>query len=90
MRSLLITCILIGLAAVAAPQLFTHYLNQPVTANVVEASAPSPEAENAPPPGVRQVLHSVDLYVDRSGLVYITDFNAGLYVLEWTGQPSVF
>lgn len=41
-------------------------------------------------PDVKQVLHSADLYVDRNGLVYITDFNAGLYVVEWTGEASVF
>ena len=29
------------------------------------------------------VLHSVDLFVQPDGLLYMTDFNAGLYILEW-------
>ncbi|MGN6100058.1 MAG: LVIVD repeat-containing protein [Devosia sp.] len=41
-------------------------------------------------PGVKQILHSADLYVDKRGLVYISDFNAGLYIAEWTGDAAVF
>jgi hypothetical protein len=41
-------------------------------------------------PGAKQVLHSADLYVAPNGLVYITDFNAGLYIAEWTGDQAVF
>jgi hypothetical protein len=41
-------------------------------------------------PGVKQILHSADLYVEPNGLVYITDFNAGLYIAEWTGGGGVF
>jgi hypothetical protein len=41
-------------------------------------------------PGAKQVLHSADLYVAPNGLVYITDFNAGLYIAEWTGEQAVF
>jgi aspartyl protease family protein len=55
MRSLLITCVLIGLAAVAAPQLFKHYMQHPMAANVAEASAPPVGEGPAPAPGVRQV-----------------------------------
>ena len=74
MRTLLLTCILIGLAAVAAPQLFTHYMQQPMTANVVEASAPSAEGENAPPPGVRQV----QIEAEGDGHFYVNaDINSG-------------
>ena len=57
MRSLLVTCILIGLAAVAAPQLFTHYVRPTTTANMISApEPPTAEEGTAPPaPGVRQV-----------------------------------
>jgi hypothetical protein len=33
-------------------------------------------------PGIVRQLHSADVYVDKSGLAYLTDFNAGLYVIE--------
>jgi len=32
-----------------------------------------------------RVAHSADVYVDREGLMYVTDFNAGLHILEYTG-----
>jgi hypothetical protein len=35
-------------------------------------------------------LHSADLYVAPNGLAYITDFNAGLYIAEWTAGGGVF
>jgi hypothetical protein len=28
----------------------------------------------------------VDVYVDREGLMYTTDFNAGVHILEWQGS----
>jgi hypothetical protein len=40
--------------------------------------------------GIQQILHTADLAVDRNGLVYLTDFNAGLYIAEWTGDAAVF
>jgi aspartyl protease family protein len=75
MRSLLITCILIGLAAVAAPQLFTHYVRQPTTANMVSTpETPAAEEGTAPPPGVRQV----EIEAERDGHFYVSaDINSG-------------
>ena len=71
MRSLLITCVLIGLAAVAAPGLFTHYLNQPIrssddAANVATESAAANEGE-ARVPGPRQV----EIQAERDGHFYV-------------------
>jgi len=36
-------------------------------------------------PGIIPQLHTADVYVDKSGLAFITDFNAGLYIVqnEW-------
>ncbi len=36
-------------------------------------------------PGIIPQLHTADVYVDTSGLAFVTDFNAGLYVVqnEW-------
>jgi hypothetical protein len=36
-------------------------------------------------PNIRRVIHTCDAYVDRNGLIYITDYNAGLYILQWQG-----
>jgi hypothetical protein len=36
-------------------------------------------------PETKRQLHSADLYVQPNGLVYMTDFNAGLYIMEWSG-----
>jgi hypothetical protein len=37
-------------------------------------------------PGIIPQLHTADVYVEKSGLAFITDFNAGLYIVqnEWT------
>jgi hypothetical protein len=32
-----------------------------------------------------RVAHSADVFVDRQGLMYVTDFNAGLHILEFKG-----
>lgn len=32
-----------------------------------------------------RVVHSADVYVDKEGLMYVTDFNAGLHILEFKG-----
>jgi hypothetical protein len=38
-----------------------------------------------PRPNRPKVLHSADVYVDRNGLCYATDFNAGLYIVQYEG-----
>jgi hypothetical protein len=37
-------------------------------------------------PNRPHVIHMVDVYVDREGLMYTTDFNAGVHILEWQGS----
>ena len=67
MRSLLIACVLIGLAAVAAPNLFTRYLQQPQHANAATTEdSPVPDTSSAPP-GVRQV----EIRAERDGHFYV-------------------
>ena len=46
---------------------------------------PRPTVWVDPRPNRPVVLHSADVYVDQNGLVYVTDFNAGLYILEYLG-----
>lgn len=45
---------------------------------------PPPQKWMDPRPNRPVVLHSADVYVDRNGLCYVTDFSAGLYIVEYT------
>jgi hypothetical protein len=36
-------------------------------------------------PNRPRVAHAADVFVDTQGLLYVTDFNAGLHILEYTG-----
>jgi hypothetical protein len=38
-----------------------------------------------PRPNRPRVLHSADVYVDKNGLCYATDFNVGLYIVQYEG-----
>lgn len=46
---------------------------------------PAPTTMVDPRPNRARVLHSADVSVDRNGIVYCTDFNAGLSIMEYTG-----
>ena len=46
---------------------------------------PAPPTRLIDRPNRPLVLHSADVYVDKSGLVYTTDFSVGLYILEFEG-----
>ena len=34
----------------------------------------------------REVRHTADIFVSQDGLIYITDYDAGLYILQWNGK----
>ena len=52
----------------------------------VGACVPPPPARMVDPrPNRASVLHSADVHVDARGIVYCTDFNAGLSVMEYLG-----
>ena len=36
-------------------------------------------------PNRAQVIQSADVFVDKAGIIYSTDYNGGLYILEFTG-----
>ena len=38
-----------------------------------------------PRPNRPIVLHSADVFVDKNALCYVTDFSAGLYIVEYKG-----
>jgi hypothetical protein len=47
---------------------------------------PEPPARMIDPrPDMKRVLHSADVFVQPDGLCYLTDFNAGLTIVQWSG-----
>jgi hypothetical protein len=36
-------------------------------------------------PNRARVIQSADVFVDAAGLIYSTDYNGGLYILEYGG-----
>ena len=48
---------------------------------------PNPTRMMDPRPNRPQVIQSCDCYVDHNGLMYVTDPNAGLYILQFEGAP---
>lgn len=47
---------------------------------------PAPDKWMEPRRGRKLVIHTGDLFVDRDGLMYVTDYDAGLYILQWMGS----
>ena len=76
--------------------IFATYLNAGVRAyDLRDPFRPRETAHYVPPapermidsrPNVPHVIQSGDLFVDRDGLIYLTDPNAGLYVLQYEGE----
>lgn len=54
-------------------------------AEIAACVPPAPQKLVDPRPNRPVVLHSADVFVDRNGLCYCTDFSAGLYVIEYQG-----
>jgi hypothetical protein len=46
---------------------------------------PAPKKLVDPRPNRPVVLHSADVFVDKNGICYCTDFSAGLYTLQYNG-----
>lgn len=46
---------------------------------------PPPRAMMDPRPGKKPIIQSCDIFVEKTGLIYVTDYNAGLYVMEFDG-----
>jgi hypothetical protein len=46
---------------------------------------PQPTTWAEPLRGRAKVRHTADLFVAQDGLMYITDYDAGLYILQWKG-----
>jgi hypothetical protein len=46
---------------------------------------PQPTKWMEPMRGRAKVRHTADLFVAQDGLMYVTDYDAGLYILQWNG-----
>lgn len=46
---------------------------------------PPPSRWMEPRRGRAKVLHTGDLYADHDGLLYVSDYDAGLYIVQWEG-----
>ena len=46
---------------------------------------PQPTKWMEPMRGRAKIRHTADLFVQKDGLIYITDYDAGLYILQWNG-----
>jgi hypothetical protein len=46
---------------------------------------PTPHRWMEPLRGRMKVLHSSDVFVSADGLAYLTDYDAGLYIVQWNG-----
>ena len=47
---------------------------------------PPPEKIVDQRPNPVKVIQSCDVYVDKDGLMFLTDTNAGLYILQYDGK----
>jgi hypothetical protein len=47
---------------------------------------PPPARWMEPRRGRTKVIHTGDLYADADGLLYVSDYDAGLYIVQWEGQ----
>jgi hypothetical protein len=47
---------------------------------------PAPEKIVDQRPNPAKVIQSCDVFVDSNGLMYLTDTNAGLYILQYEGK----
>lgn len=68
-------------AGLRAYDLFDAYAPREVGAWV----PPPPRTMHDPRPGRPRVVQTADVFVDAQGIAYVTDYNAGLYVLQYDG-----
>ena len=47
---------------------------------------PQPTQWAEPMRGRAKIRHTADVFVSQDGLVYVTDYDAGLYILQWKGN----
>jgi hypothetical protein len=57
---------------------------RPIEVGALVPPAPARLADTRP--NRARVVQSTDVFVDRNGIVYCTDYNAGLYIMEYVGR----
>jgi hypothetical protein len=80
---------------VSSQLIFATYQNAGIRVfDIADAFAPKEVGALVPPqpktladtrPNRARVIQTADVFVDAAGLIYITDYNAGLYILEYEG-----
>jgi hypothetical protein len=60
-----------------------HDQYRPVEVGALVPPAPTRMMDHRP--NRARVIQSADVFVDKSGLIYCTDYNAGLYIMEFGG-----
>jgi hypothetical protein len=80
---------------ISSSLIFTTYQNAGIRIfNIEDAYHPKQVGALVPPPpgrvvdprpGRKAVIQSADIFVDSAGLIYCTDYNAGLYIVEFGG-----
>lgn len=63
-----------------------HDISNPAQPREVGALVPPPpQGMMDKRPGKKPIIQSCDIFVAADGLIYVTDYNAGLYIMEYTG-----
>ena len=57
--------------------------NQYQPQEVAALVPPPPSTMATTRPNRPRVIQSCDVFVDAEGLIYVTDYNAGLYIMEY-------
>jgi hypothetical protein len=80
---------------VSSQLIFATYQNAGVRVfDIRDKFRPAEVGALVPPPPARmmdhrpnraQVIQSADVFVDSAGLIYSTDYNGGLYIIEFNG-----
>ncbi|MBV9555452.1 MAG: hypothetical protein JO254_00085 [Pseudolabrys sp.] len=80
---------------VSSELIFATYQNAGIRVfDIRDANSPIERGAWVPPaparmmdhrPNRTRVIQSTDVFVDKAGLIYATDYNAGLYILEYGG-----
>lgn len=63
-----------------------HDISNPTQPREVGALVPPPPTSLMDKrPGKKPIIQSCDIFVAANGLIYVTDYNAGLTIMEYTG-----
>ena len=70
----------------AGVRVLRHPRRLPAQGGRRPGAAGAGSASSTTGPTAPSVVQSTDVFVDRNGMVYCTDYNAGLYIMEYVGR----